>query len=310
VFQIAGSPNCHDVEEERVVEQGQWRGYAMVVSAACCWGVMATVVKMLLRDRGVDPFLLVVIRADLASLTLLAVLGLLWPARLRIGGRDLWIAAAVGIVGLAINNFFYFECLHLTSVATALLLQYQAPILVALYTVLVQRQPLRGRIVLAMALAFLGCALVVRAYDFEVLRPNLLGVAAGLGGAGAFAFYILASGVALRRLDAWTLLTYAYLSAGLVWSLMVPPWRLLTQGFSLGIWAVFLGIATIGTVVPFGLFISGLRFLPPTQASIISMLEVVVAAAAAYLILGEILLPLQILGGVLVLTGVVMVQTT
>jgi drug/metabolite transporter (DMT)-like permease len=293
-----------------VVEHRQWRGYVMVVSAACCWGVMATVVKMLLRDRGVDPFLLVVVRADLATLTLFAVLGLLWPARLRIGGRDLWIAVAVGIVGLAINNFFYFQCLYLTSVATALLLQYQAPILVALYTVLVQRQPLRGRIVLAMTLALLGCALVVRAYDFEVLRPNLLGVAAGLGGAGAFAFYILASRVALRTLDAWTLLTYAYLSAGLAWSLMVPPWRLLTHGFSLGTWGVFLAIATIGTVVPFGLFISGLRFLPPTQAGIISMLEIVVAAVVAFFLLGETLNPIQILGGVLVLTGVVMVQTT
>jgi drug/metabolite transporter (DMT)-like permease len=309
-LQIAWLPNCHDVEEERVVEHGQWRGYAMVVSAAVCWGVMATVVKMLFRDRGVDPFLLVVVRADLATLILFAVLGLLWPARLRIGRRDLWIAAAVGIVGLAINNFFYFQCLHLTSVATALLLQYQAPILVALYTVVVQRQPLRGRIILAMALALLGCALVVRAYDFEVLRPNLLGVAAGLGGAGAFAFYILASRVALRTLDAWTLLTYAYLSAGLAWSVVVPPWRLLTHGFGLGTWGAFLAVATIGTVVPFGLFISGLRFLPPTQAGIVSMLEIVVAAAAAYVILGETLNPVQILGGGLVLAAVVMVQTT
>ena len=62
--------------------------------------------------------------------------------------------------------------------------------------------------------------------------------------------------------------------------------------------------------MPFSLFISGLKYLPPTQASIVSMLEPVVAAAAAYLILGETLLPLQVLGGGLVLAGVVMVETT
>jgi drug/metabolite transporter (DMT)-like permease len=90
---------------------------------------------------------------------------------------------------------------------------------------------------------------------------------------------------------------------------VVPPWRLLAHGFSLGLWGVFLAVASIGTVVPFGLFISGLRFLPPTQASIVSMLEPVVAAVAAYLILGETLNSIQILGGVLVLTGVVVVQT-
>jgi DME family drug/metabolite transporter len=282
----------------------------MVVSAAVCWGVMATVVKLLFRDRSVDPFLMVVIRADLATLILFGVMALVCPARLRIGRRDLRSVVPVGIVGLAINNFFYFHCLDLTGVATALLLQYQAPILVALYTVLVQGQRLRGRIILAMGVALLGCALVVRAYDFEVLRPNLLGVAAGLGGAGAFAFYILASRAAIRTLDAWTLLAYAYLSAGLAWSLVVPPWQLLTHGFSLGNWGAFLAVASIGTVVPFGLFISGLRFLPPTQASIVSMLEPVVAAVVAYVLLGETLNPVQILGGVFVLAGVVMVQTT
>ncbi len=303
-------PDGQVSRERRVAKDPRWRGYAMVVGAAICWGVMATVVKLLFRDHGVDPVILAVIRADLATLTLFGALSLVWPGRLRIERQDFWAAAAVGVGGLAINNFFYFQSLHLTSVATALLLQYQAPILVALYTVLVQGERLRGRVILAMALALLGCALVVRAYDPGAFRLNLLGVAAGLGGAVAFAFYILAGRAALRRLDAWTLLAYAYLSAGLAWSLLVPPWRLITHGFTLGIWGAFLAVATIGTVVPFGLFISGLRFLPPTQASIVSMLEPVVAAVVAYALLGETLNPLQILGGALVLAGVVMVQTT
>lgn len=293
-----------------MTENQKWRGYAMVVTAAVCWGVMATVAKMLFRDRGVPPFILVVVRAYLATLTLFAVLALLQPSRLRIERKRVWAAIAIGVGGLAANNFLYFEALHLTSVATALLLQYQAPILVAIYTVLVQRQPLRGRVILAMTLALLGCALVVRAYDLEVFRPNLLGVVAGLGTACTFAFYILASKVALRTLDAWTLLAYAYLAASLVWSAVLPPWRLLDYGFGLGIWVTFLAVATVGTVVPFGLFISGLRFLPPTQAGIVSMLEPVVAAVVAYALLGETLVPLQLLGGALVLTGVVMVQTT
>jgi drug/metabolite transporter (DMT)-like permease len=281
----------------------------MVVTAAVCWGVMATVVKLLFRDHNVEPLVLVVIRAYLATVTLLSVLAVLNPTRLRIVRRDFRAAALVGIIGLAVNNFFYFEALHLTSVATALLLQYQAPILVALYTVLIQRQALQGRVILAMVLAILGCALVVRAYDLEVFRLNLVGVAAGLGGAGAFAFYILASRAALRTLDPWTLLTYAYLSASLAWVVVIPPWQVIAHGFDLRTWGAFLAVATVGTVVPFGLFISGLRFLPPTQASIVGTLEPVIAAVAAYLILGETLLPLQILGGGLVLAGVVMVQT-
>ena len=89
----------------------------------------------------------------------------------------------------------------------------------------------------------------------------------------------------------------------------MPPWKVLDHGFSLEVWGSFLAVATLGTVVPFGLFISGLKFLPPTQAGIVSMLEPVVAATAAFMVLGETLLTLQILGGGLVLAGVVMVQT-
>ena len=281
----------------------------MVVGAACCWGLMAVLAKLLFRDRGVDPLVLVAIRAYLATVTLFVAAAILRPARLRIRPQDFRVAAVIGVVGFAANNFLYFEALHLTSVSTALLLQYQAPILVALYTAVVKRQSLGGRIILALVLALLGCALVVRAYDYEVLRPNLLGVTAGVGTAFTFAFYMLVSRATLRTLDAWTLLAYAFFSASLFWSVVIPPWKILGQGFSLEIWAAFLGIAILGTVVPFGLFIGGLKFLPPTQAGIVSMLEPVVAAMAAYMFLGETLLPLQILGGGLVLVGVVMVQT-
>jgi drug/metabolite transporter (DMT)-like permease len=211
--------------------------------------------------------------------------------------------------GLLTNNFLYFEAIHLTSVATALLLQYQAPVLLALYALLVERQRLSSRLTLSLVLTVAGCALIVRVYDPSAVRLNFLGVLAGLGTAFAFAFYILTSRAALRFMRPWTLVAYGYLAASLVWLPVVPPWRFAAAGFSLQTWGAFLAIATFGTVVPFGLFINGLRHLPPTQASILAMLEPVVATVAAYLILGEALLPLQALGGVLVLAGVVLVET-
>lgn len=291
-------------------ENSKWRGYGMVIGATVCWGIAAAGIKLLFRDRGVDPLTLVTIRADLASLTLFAGFLSFAPAQLRIGRRDLLSAAIVGVGGLAINNYLYFEAIHLTSVATALLLQYQAPILVALYAALVQRQRPSGRLLLSLGMALAGCALVVRVYEPNVFRPNLLGVLAGLGTAVAFAFYILASRAALRRMGAWTLLAYAYLFAGLTWSAALPPWKILAQGFPAEMWGAFLAVATLGTVVPFGLFINGLKYLPPTQASIAAMLEPVVAVVAAFFLLGETLLPLQLLGGGMVLLGVILTETT
>jgi drug/metabolite transporter (DMT)-like permease len=293
-----------------VAEDRRWRGYAMVVGACLCWGTMAVLAKLLFRDRGVAPLTLVAARFYLATLTLVVVLAVALPRRLRIGWSDWWAAAAVGVGGLVTNNFLYFLTIHLTSVATALLLQYQAPILVALYAILIQRQRLSRRLLLALGLGILGCGLVVGVYDPAVLRPNLLGIATGLGTACAFAYYILASRAALRRMDSWTLLAYAYLAGSLIWAAILPPWALPARVPDPSVWWAFIAVATLGTVIPFGLFIRALTVLPATQASIAGLLEPVVASTAAYLILGEALLPLQVLGGVLVLVSVVLTQTT
>jgi drug/metabolite transporter (DMT)-like permease len=293
----------------RVRAETHWRGVIMVVGATICWGTMAAMAKFLFREQGVDPLLLVVVRAYLATITLFLALGTIAPSHLRIDARMFRTAVVVGIGGLLTNNFLYFEAIHLTGVATALLLQYQAPVLVALYALLFQRQRFSGRLALSLVLTITGCALVVRVYDPASIQLNLVGVLAGVGTAFAFAFYILTSRAALKFMRPWTLVAYGYLAASLVWVLIVPPWRIVSLDLPGEIWGAFLLIATVGTVIPFGLFINGLKHLPPTQASILAMLEPVIATVAAYLMLGETLLPMQILGGALVLVGVTMVET-
>ncbi len=291
-----------------MLSSDRWRGGMMILGATVCWGTMATLAKLLFRDQQVEPLVLVALRAYLATLVLFLLVALTDRSALAIDAWGLRAAAVVGVGGLATNNFLYFQAIHLTSVATALLLQYQAPVLVALYAVLVQGQRLSRRLVLALLAGAAGCALVVRAYDPAALRPNLPGVLLGLGTAVAFAFYILASRRALVRLRPWTLLAYAYLAASLAWLLVAPPWVILARGYDGATWLAFVAIATLGTALPFGLFVGGLRLLPPTQASILSMLEPVVAAGAAYAVLGETLLPLQILGGGLVVLGVLLAE--
>jgi drug/metabolite transporter (DMT)-like permease len=130
-----------------VTDHFKWHGYGMVVSAAVCWGIMATIAKLLFRDRGVDPLLLVVVRAYLATLTLFGVLAAVAPGQLRIRRRDAWLALIVGVGGLLTNNFLYFEALHLTSVATALLLHMLEPVVatIAAYLILGERRCFRCR---------------------------------------------------------------------------------------------------------------------------------------------------------------------
>jgi len=288
--------------------KGVKKGYFMVVGAAFCWGIMGTLVKSLFVSQEVSPLTLTTVRATLAFPILLLILVAWDRQHLRVRLHDLPLVALVGVGGLAMANFTYYYTISLTNVATAILLQYMAPILVALFSAVFLRERVTWITLAALALAVGGDFLMVKGYDPQALRLNLPGLASGLLAACAFAFYTLLSKRTLERMDSWTLLTYAYAFAALFWWIVVPPWAIARQGYSLRLWGIFLVIAAFGTVLPFGLYVRGLTYLPATKASIASTLEPVVGAFAAFLVLGERLGFLQSLGGLMVLTGVVLVQ--
>jgi drug/metabolite transporter (DMT)-like permease len=69
-------------------------------------------------------------------------------------------------------------------------------------------------------------------------------------------------------------------------------------------------MVVLGTVVPFALVLQSLRHLRATQASVVGMTEPVLAALIAYAFLGEVLTPAQLVGGVVVLVGVLLAETS
>lgn len=290
------------------MREGNIKGYLMVAGAALCWGIMGTLARFLFTSQEVSPLVLTTIRATLAFPILFLVL-LIWNRQhLQVRLSDLPLLAIVGIGGLAMANFTYYYTISLTNVATAILLQYMAPIIVALFSVAFLGERMTWVTLTSLALAIGGDFLMVKGYDPQALRLNLPGIISGILAACAFAFYTLISKKAIERMDSWTLLTYAYAFAALFWWIVVPPWAIASQGYSLRLWGIFFVIAAFGTVLPFGLYVRGLVYLPATKVSIVSTLEPVVAAVAAFSVLGEHLSLFQSFGGFMVLAGVVLIQ--
>lgn len=288
-------------------EKKALRGSLMVAGAAAAWGFNGTLAKFLFISGEVDPLLLTAVRATLAF-PILAFTILLWERQLlAIRFRDLPLLILVGI-GVALANFTYYYTISLTTVATAILLQYMAPILVALFGAAFLKERLTPTVLAALTLAILGSSLMVKAYDPATLRLNLPGLFSGLLSAFSFASYTLLSKKAVERLDSRTLITYAYAVAALGWWTMVPPWTFIGQGYAPRLWLLFFVIAAFGTALPFALYARGLMDLPATRVSIVSTLEPVIAGVAAYLFLDEGLVFSQIVGGLLVISGVILIQ--
>ena len=289
-------------------------GYFYVVLAAVIWGVSGASGKFLFQ-QGVTPLQLVQIRVTLASGFLFLWLVMRKRPLLSIAPKDIVYFLILGIVGMAMVQFTYFYTISKIKVAAAILLQYLAPTLIAIYSVIFAREKLTRLALAAIIGATLGCYLVVGAYNFDLFELNKMGVLGGLCAALAFAFYSIYGEKGMQHYNPWTVLFYALLASAVFWNLGHFFWRgapaplaALRQSYSLVEWFWIIYIAVFGTVVPFGLYFEGVSLIRSTRASITATLEPITAGVVAYLFLGETMQPLQLLGGLLVIGSVVVLQ--
>lgn len=282
-------------------------GYLYVTLAAVLWAVSGTSSKFLFSG-GMTPFQLIQLRTTLAFVGLLLWLMLRGRSLLSVSPKDLFYFCFLGILGIGAAQFFYLFAISKINVAAAILLHYTGPVFVALYSVFILRKQLARRSILAIAGTLVGCFFVVGAYNVELLTLNRSGIIGGILAAMAFAAYSLLSEYGMRKYSPWTVLFYGLLFASLIWNILHPPLAAILQTHSPIQWWWILFIATLGTIIPFGLYFEGINLIRSTHASVTATLEPITAGIISSLFLGEFLSLLQILGGLLVIASIVMLQ--
>ena len=294
------------------------RGYLYIAAATFLWGVAATLGRAAFTGRllpagqalsPIDPLLLSQSRVTVSFLTLLPILaGRAGWRRLRLPPADMGRMFLLGVLGIAASNFFYYLAIQRTNVATAITVQYTAPVWVLLYLVARGRQkPTLPRLA-AVTLAAAGIAIVINVFGSGGWRLDTLGVAAALLSAVAFAFYNIYGHGILGRYDRWTVLLYTIGSASLFWMLVHPPWKIAAGHHSGGQWLFLLVFALVSSLGPFSFYYAGLQHLEPTRAIVASCLEPVFAIVIAAMALGEVMQPWQAGGIALVLAAILVVQ--
>src|SRR5437899_3621041 len=295
-----------------------FRGYLYIATAAFLWGVAATLGRAAFTGRllpggealrPIDPLILSQSRTTFSFLIFLPVLGLYRGWRqLRLPRADVGRIFLLGTLGVAASNFFYYLAIQRTNVATAIILQYTAPIWVLLYSVARRLQRPTLQRVSAVGLAVAGIAMVIGVIGPGTFRLDALGVIAALLAAFSFAFYNIGGHSILARYDRWTVLLYTTFSASLFWIVVNPPWKIVAAHYSGGQWLFLLGFSLISVLGPFSFYFAGLQHLEPTRAVVVSCLEPVFSIVIAALVLGEILRPTQMIGIVIVLAAIIVVQ--
>jgi drug/metabolite transporter (DMT)-like permease len=202
----------------------------------------------------------------------------------------------------------------------ALLLEYQAPILVALWARYVQHERVRPRLWVGLALAWAGLAAATGIW--RGLTFDVVGVLGGLGAAVCFATYFLIGEHGVGRLDPLRVILWSFLVATVGLNIVHPLTgaRLDLLGdrvsllgrladYTAPVWAVLAWIVVVGTVLPFGVALLALRHLPATTVTMVAMLEPIGVSALGWVWFSEALDTVALLGGVAVVVGIVLAQS-
>ncbi len=272
------------------------RAILAVLGAASLWGISGVVARSLF-NRSVDPAHLVQFRMLVGGAALLPVA--LWSGGARVPWR-LWPLLGGYAAWLTTVQFTYFKAVQLAGVAVAIFLQYTAPLLVAAWEAGRSRRWPSRPVSLALLAATAGSGLLVLPGGALHLPPA--GFAFGLASAAGMAGGTVVAGALRRRgVGATPLIAWGLLAGSFAFWPLRTPWVALQ---TVPDWPYFVYIAIFATAVPFALYVSALRALSGSVTILLAMLEPVLAAALAWVALGEGLSAVQLAGGALILGGV------
>jgi DME family drug/metabolite transporter len=280
------------------------RGYLLVLAATLFWSTSGTFIRLITQTYGLSAWTLAFWRDTLCFAALLAICRLQGQRLDRVARRDWPRLAALGAVSIGIFHVLWASAVVLIPVAVATVLNYTAPFFVVLWTWLAWRQRPSRRQTSALVLAFAGCLLVTGAYRVGAQDLDWTGLLVGLSTGVTYAGFTLIGKPLQARYSDWVVLAYAFGFGALTILLLRPPAPLGMLGQPAGAWLWMVVLVLVSTVGGFGLYLAGLRNLSASTASITATLEPVMAAGLAFLLLGELIGPIQMLGGLLVIVAV------
>jgi drug/metabolite transporter (DMT)-like permease len=292
-------------------------GVAMVLISGVLFAVNGTVSKLIL-EAGVDAQRLTLLRA-VGAWTGLLILSAIVPgglARLKVRRDELPLLFTYGITGFFLVPMLYFFSIKLLPVGIALLFEYMAPLLVALWARFGQHQQVKTRLWYGLALSLLGLAFVAEVWKGS-LQLNGWGILAGLGAAVLLCFYYVLGAKGVTQRDTVSLTFWAFAVSGLAGLIVagfrpggIFPFEVFGQtSHGIPVWALAIYLIVGGSIASYLLVAAALRHLPPTSVGIIGMVEPVIAAGVAWFVLNERLTAPQLVGGALVLVGVGVAET-
>lgn len=281
------------------------RGYLLVLGATLLWSTLGPLTKSLLANH-LPSISIAFLRCVLASTSMFIGLAIL--------RRDLLIAPRATLIQLVtlgclgVGGFYVALAagVELAGIALLVVLGYLGSAWVTLFGALFLREPLTLYKIISLVFSLGGAMLAMRLYDLTALSVSWPGVVVCLLASLGNAVFSILSKTLSGRCDQRTMILYAYA----VGALVLLPFQNASLVIALqpSLWPALIAIVIGPTLGAWTLFSFGLRWLPVSNAAIVTTLDVVFSSVLAYILFAEWLAPLQLLGGGLIVAAVIVLQ--
>ncbi len=292
----------------------QRAGILALFIAALAFSVNGIVSKLVL-EAGLSPLRLAEVRSTGAFAFFLIYLLIFKRSALRFDIKALPEMLVYGIVGYAGVQFFYFVAILRMPVSVGLIIEFTAPIWIALWIRFVRKQHVPRSMWTAVFLAFSGLLLIAQVW--KGLTFDGIGLIAAFLDAFALTAYFLLGEKWSKRAPTETLMLYGFGISMLFWWVTLPLWTYPTEIFTQEIdlrgqasgtlasgWMLILFVIIVGTIIPYTANLIGISKTSASSASVIGMLEPVLAGVFAWIWLSETFNAIQLIGAAAVIAGI------
>lgn len=272
-------------DEKMVKLQSRTKGLLLVIIGAMLWGISGTAAQYLFQKKGFSPEWLVVIRLLVSGIILLAYAVVrekqdIWKVwRSKHNCYSLIIFSIIGMLGV---QYTYFAAIKHGNAATATILQYLSPVIITCYLAIRTKKVPSIRQSVAIIFAMLGTFLIITKGNIYTISISKLALFWGIGAAFTSAFYTLYPSELLAKWGSTLIVGWSMLIGGVAFSFIHQPWNFVGQWSINSMFAVMF-VVLFGTLVAFYCYLESLKYIQPTEASVLSSMEPLSAAVLSVL---------------------------
>lgn len=269
--------------------QPRIKGIILAIIGAMLWGISGTVAQYLFTKKGFTPEWLVVIRLLVSGLILLLYsymkskqnIWIIWKTK-----HDALNLICFSIIGMLGVQYTYFAAIKYGNAATATILQYLSPIIITCYLAIRTKKIPDLQEIIAIGLAIIGTFFIITKGNIHSISISKLELFWGIASAFAAAFYTLKPRSLLIKWGSVLVVGWGMLIGGLAFSFIQQPWNC-TGTWSISSILAITFVILFGTVIAFTCFMESLKYIKPTESSILSAAEPLSAALLSVLWLHE-----------------------